>query len=331
MAGIAGIGTYLPTTVRSAEEIAGRSGIPSEVIRSKFGITEVRVAGPRDHVSSMAAQAACNALGTFPPEELDLVIYCGSELKDYIVWSAASDVARRIGARRAAAFEVYALCAGTPIALKTVRGLMADDSAIRSALVVSAARENDLIDYGNPRSRFMLNFGAGAGALLVLRDHPNVIAGTAVKTDARSARDVIMHGGGTAEGPSAHAFGTGLNALDVPDPAGMKERLDAVSLTNFVEVARQALAAAGGVQADFVALTHVKRSMHQRVLRELGVPETACVYLEDTGHLQAADQVLGLERGLQQGKIQEGDVVLLLAAGVGYTWSAAAVRWEENV
>lgn len=329
--GIAGLGVYRPPAVRSAAEIAELTGIPEPVIVEKFGISEVGVAGPDEHVSVMAAHAGRAALGGFPAHELDLVLYCGSELKDYIVWSAAADIARQLGATRAAAFEVYALCAGTPIAFKTVRGLMAEDDRIRSALVVGAARENDLVDYRNPRSRFMINFGAGAGAFLLLRDHPNPIVGTAMRTDPSCSRDVIMHCGGTAEGPSGSPFGTGGNALDVPDPPGMKARLDTVSLRNFNDVAEQALAQAGDQRPDFVAVTHVKRSMNEALLAALKVPPAATFYLEDTGHVQAADQALALARGLERGLVRPGQLVLLLAAGVGYTWSAAAVRWDEGL
>ncbi|HEX6549021.1 MAG TPA: 3-oxoacyl-ACP synthase [Candidatus Dormibacteraeota bacterium] len=319
--GIAGVGSYLPERVRTAAEIADRSGIPEPVVRDKFGVREVRVAGPDDHVSAMSAAAARAALNGFPVEELDLVVYTGSEFKDHVVWSAATDIARQLGAQRAAAVEVHALCAATPIALKTVSGMMAEDASLRSALVVGAARENDLIDYRNPRSRFMNNFGAGASALLVLRDGRNRLLGSAFKTDARCSRDVVMWGGGSAFGPSADAFGTGANALGVPDPEGMRERLE-VSLDNFIEVGRRAL---DGRRPDFVAVTHMKRSMHDAVL--YGLEAESSVYLDDTGHCQSADQGIALERGIAAGLVEPGSVVLLLAAGTGYTWSAAALEW----
>jgi 3-oxoacyl-[acyl-carrier-protein] synthase-3 len=51
------------------------------------------------------------------------------------------------------------------------------------------------------------------------------------------------------------------------------------------------------------------------------------VYLEDYGHIQSVDQVLLLQLGLAEGKIQPGDLIVLAGAGVGYTWSAAAIRW----
>ena len=312
MIGVAGIGTYLPEARRSAAEIARRTGIPEDVIRAKFGVECVRVASPEETASAMATAAARRALGAFPVDDLDLVVYCGSEHKDHAVWSAATDIANKLGALGAAAFEVHALCAGLPIALKTVRAMMADDASLRSALIVGGGKENDLVDYSNPRGRFLSNFGAGMGALFLRRDHPNPVLGAAFKSDPRCSRDVV-----TIDG-----------MLDVPDPAGMKERLDPVSLPNFVEVARRALGQAEMDHVDFVALTHMKRSMHEAVLAGVGVTPEQSVYLEDTGHMQSADQALALERGLERGLVRAGSNVLLLAAGTGYTWSAAAIRWE---
>jgi 3-oxoacyl-[acyl-carrier-protein] synthase III len=312
MIGVAGVGTYLPEARRTAEEIGALTGIPADVIRSKFGVECVRVASAEETATEMATAAARRALDGFPAEDLDLVVYCGSEYKDHVVWSAATDIARKLGAMRAAAFEVHALCAGLPIALKTVRAMAADDPAIRSVVVVGGGKENDLVDYGDARGRFLSNFGAGMGALFLRRDHPNPVLGAAFKSDPSCSRDVV-----TIDG-----------RLRVPDPAGMKERLDPVSLANFVEVARRAMAQAEMDHADFVALTHMKRSMHEAVLGRLGVSAEHSVYLEDAGHMQSADQALALERGLERGLVRAGSSVLLLAAGTGYTWSAATIRWE---
>lgn len=312
MIGIAGIGTYLPETRRDAAELAGLTGIPAGVIEGKFGVRAVRVAGAGESAVDMAAAAAARALEGFEPAGLDLVVYCGSQHKEPPgPWSAATEVARRVGAVRASAFELNALCAGTPVSLKVVRGLFGEDPGLRSALVVGGGRETDLIDYANPRARFLTNFGSGMGALLLLRDHANPVLAAALVSDPSCAMDVYVRDG----------------CLDVPDPGGMKERLDAVSLPNFMGVARQVLGAAGVDRPDFVALTHMKRSMHEAVLAGLGVPAEASCYLEDTGHMQSADQPLALERGLAAGRVRAGSTVLMLAAGTGYTWSAAAIRW----
>jgi 3-oxoacyl-[acyl-carrier-protein] synthase III len=109
----------------------------------------------------------------------------------------------------------------------------------------------------------------------------------------------------------------------------MKARLDEVSLTNFVRAAEGALARSGSTLADvsFLCGLHMKRSMHDALLGALGVPSDHAVYLDDTGHMSGVDPLLALDRAAREGKLSDGDVVLLLAAGTGYTWAASVVRW----
>jgi len=330
--GIAGWGTYLPEPKETAQEIAERSGLPPEVVEQKMGLREKRVPGPQDHVSHMGLQAARRALARarLAPEELDLVIYYGSEYKDYIVWSAAAWLQHALGARRAWAFEVYALCAGTPVALHTAKALMLADTRLKTVLLVTASREGDLIDYRNERTRFMFNFGAGAAALVLQRDHPrNHVLESAFITDGSFSEDVVMPAGGSCRPPSLETVRQNLHKLDVPDPQGMKARLDPVSLPNFLAVIREAVERSGYSLRDigFLALTHMKRSFHHKILEELGLRKEQSFYLEDRGHVQAADQVLALERGLSCRRVREGELIVLAGAGTGYTWAATALRW----
>ena len=79
----------------------------------------------------------------------------------------------------------------------------------------------------------------------------------------------------------------------------------------------------------FVCPLHTKRSMFLALLSELGMREDQAVYLDDTGHMSGVDSLLGLDRAVRDGRVNDGDVVLLLAAGTGYTWAATVVRWGE--
>jgi 3-oxoacyl-[acyl-carrier-protein] synthase-3 len=63
------------------------------------------------------------------------------------------------------------------------------------------------------------------------------------------------------------------------------------------------------------------------MLDGLGLDESRAVYLEDTGHMSGVDNLLGLDRLVRAGRLRDGDVVLLLAAGIGYTWAATVVQW----
>src|SRR6056297_3212843 len=108
-----------------------------------MGVVEKRVCPPDDdHVTDMSVKAAEDALANaaVDPADLDLVVYHGSEYKNHVVWSAAADVAHRLGADDAYAKETYALCAGYPITLRELDAhLEAGD--IETALLVAASRE----------------------------------------------------------------------------------------------------------------------------------------------------------------------------------------------
>ena len=298
-----------------------------------MGVTSKHVCPPDDdHVTDMGVRAAREALDDagIDAAEVDLVRYHGSEYKDHYVWSAAADIAHRLGAENAYADESYALCAGQPLAFReTAAQVEAGD--VDTALLVGASREEDLVDYTDEDASFMFNFGSGACATVLERGDDRARAtlhGHAATTDGSFSRDVVMPAGGSKRPPSEATVDEGLHSLTVPDPDGMKERLGEVSLANFLTVADDALAESGLSRADidFVALTHMKRSFHDYLTEELGVGD-GHHYLDEYGHVQSVDQLLALDEGLERGLVENGDVVLFLAAGTGYTWAASVLRW----
>lgn len=329
--GLAGLGMYVPDPVITAADLAVETGIPADVLTEKFGVREVHRAGPDCHVSDMAVAAGAAALDDAGvlPADVDLVVYCGSEYKDYIVWSAAAHIAGRLGCERAEAYEVYALCAGAPLTLRIVADMMRAEPSIRIALVVAASKESALVDRRNERARFMFNFGDGAGAAVVRRDwRQHQVLGSASVVDATLNLDVLMPAGGSRRPVSAATVAAGEHSLDVADLEHVRSRLDAVSGTNFARVARLALERSGRERADFVALVQMKRSMHQRIVADLGVERT--IYLDSYGHMQAADQFVALYEARRRGLLREGDTVLILAAGIGYTWAATVIAWGSG-
>lgn len=326
--GIAGLGLYAPPDVVTAEMLSGETGIPAQVLRKKFGIRQVHRAGDDCHVTDMSVAAARAALADAgqAPDGIDLLVYCGSEYKDHIVWSAATHIAERLGCTRAEAFEIYALCAGTPVAIRAVKDMMIAEPAIRTALIVAASKESALVDRSRPATRFMFNFGDGASAAVLQRGaDQNLILGSASIVDGSLSKDTVMPAGGSVLPASEETVRQGLHYLQVPDLEHMRTRLDEVSGENFMRVVRTALERSGYEHADFLAAVHMKRSMQDWLVDTLGVERS--FYLEDYGHMQAADQFAALVEARQRNLLQPGDIVILVAAGVGYTWSATAVRW----
>ena len=90
--GIAGIGLYFPSTELSAAELAAETGVPEDVIALKFGIKRKPVAGPDDTTADMGYKAARKALeeAGVAAADVDLVIWCGAQHKDYPCWLPAS-------------------------------------------------------------------------------------------------------------------------------------------------------------------------------------------------------------------------------------------------
>jgi 3-oxoacyl-[acyl-carrier-protein] synthase-3 len=326
--GLAGTASYLPERWMTAAEIAERSSIPEDVLVEKFGLRGKHIAAADEHVSDLAVQAATRLLdeSDFDPSELDVVMYYGSMWRDYAIWQVAPHIAYRIGATKAFALEFDNVSHGTPIALRVARDLLRAEEELRNVLVVAACRESYLLDYENRRSRFMFNFGDGAVAgLLAGGSARNEVLGASTITNGAYSLQVKVPGGGSVE-PDGYRY------LDVADPELMKNGLDAESLPNFVAAAKGALERSGLGLGDvsLVCPLHTKRSMFLALLSELGIREDRAVYLDDTGHMSGVDSLLGLDRAARAGRLADGDVVLLLSAGTGYTWAATVVRWGER-
>lgn len=322
---------YVPPQVITAEMLAVETDIPAHILRDKFGVVQVHRAGPDCHVSDMAiaaGQAALDDAG-LSPRDVDLVVSCGSEYKDYIVWSAATKLVHQLGCDRAQAFEVYALCAGMPVTLRIVKDMTRAEPDMRTALVVAASKESALVDRRNERTRFMFSFGDGAGAAVLRRGASrNVLLASYSGVEGSLSDDAIVPAGGSREPASATTVAAGRHVLDVPDLDHMRARLGEISGARFIDVIQTALQRSGRVRPDFLTAVHMKRSMQEWLVAATGAERS--FYLEEYGHMQAADQIIALVEARQRGLVHEGDTVVLAAAGVGYTWAASVIAWGEQ-
>lgn len=327
---LAATASYLPARWLPAAHIAHRAGLPETVVIERFGLLGKHVAAAGEHVNELAATAGSQLLtetGT-DPASLDAVVYFGSIHKDYRVWQAAPRIAHLLGAGSAFALELDYVSCGAPVAARLCHALMKADPALRRVLAVGTSRESELVDYHSPRVRFAYDFGDGAVAALFTRGGPgSTVLGSHALTDGSLSLQVKVTAGG-----SVHPDAPGPARLDVTDPAAVKARLDAVSLPNFLAVAEEALHRSGANLADLAygCPNHLKRSMHLELIKRLGLTEEQSCYLSDTGHLSGVDPLLGLDRAGRAGLLQPGDLVLLLAAGTGYTWAATVLRWGQT-
>lgn len=333
--GIVSTGTYIPEKVMTGKEISEKAGIPISVVEDKMGIKKKPIPGDDDHTCEMGIKAAKKAIekANIDPSEIDLVIYIGEEHKEYPLWTAGIKLQEAIGAYEAWAFDVALRCGTTMMALKLAKSMMLTDPSIKTVLLAGGYRNVDFINYENPRTRFMFNLAAGGGAIILRKGHhENLLLETEMMTDGSFSEDVVVVAGGTKHPISKEALDAKLNYLDVLDPEGMKRRLEQKSMDNFLKVIKKTVSKSGYKISDihYLGILHMKRSAHEYVLRELGMSEEQSIYLEDYGHIGQIDQILSLELALDQGKISDGDLVVLVSAGIGYAWGATAIKWGRG-
>jgi 3-oxoacyl-[acyl-carrier-protein] synthase-3 len=331
--GIVSTGMYVPKQFMTAAEIAEQSGLPEWVVRDKLGIERKPVAGPDDQPNQMAVWAAQDALSKcdVAPEEIDVVLCTTEEWKEYLLWTAGIDLAYQIGATRAWAIDLHMRCATSVAALKMAKDLITADPDVNTILIGGGYRIGDLINLKNTRTSFLFNISAGAGALIVRRNHPyNHVLGSHLITDGSMSRHVLVPASGTVQHPTDQAVRDELFKFDLLEPEAMKNRLNAVSMDNWMRCVDEALRKSGGLarkDVTFLNMVLVKPSAHQEILERLSLTSEQTVYLSSYGHIGEQDSIINMVEGEKQGRLKDGDLMIIIGAGIGYVWAAAAVRW----
>lgn len=173
---------------------------------------------------------------------------------------------------------------------------------------------------------------AASGVAMILRaDYKqNVVLEGSVISNGSFSEDVYVPAGGTVMPISCEAIEKRLNYLDVPNPTELKERLDAYSMESFMNVIDDSLTRSGYERkdVDYIGLIRMKRSAFEYVATEVGVdPYQQSTYFTEYGHMGQNDAIISVEEGLRDGKIKDGDIVVLTAAGIGWSWNAITIKW----
>jgi 3-oxoacyl-[acyl-carrier-protein] synthase-3 len=337
--GIVSTGTWFPERYLTAADIAAQSGLPEWVVREKLGIERKYVADPQVHPNEMAVKAARIALDRagLDPMDVDVVLCTTEEWREYLLWTTAIDLAWEVGARKAWGVDVHTRCATTIAALKLAKSLMADDPSINTILVGGGYAISHFIDLTDLDTSFLFNIGAGAGAMILRRDWAgNHVLGTHLIADGSMSRHVIVPASGTIRHPTDAAVGEGGFKFRLVEPEGMKTRLGEVSIDNWLTCVDVALRRSGRkpdgspytrADIDFLNMSLVKPSAYREMLGQLGLTEEQGVYMSRIGHIGEQDAIINIEAGLEQGRLKPGDTMAILAAGIGYVWGGAIVKW----
>jgi 3-oxoacyl-[acyl-carrier-protein] synthase-3 len=334
--GVESIGVYIPKERHTAEYISSKSGTPVDVIKTKMGMKSKAVAGKDDHTVAMGVKAAKIAIERAridPAKDIDLVIWAGEVYAEHPMQTYAIKFQGDIGATNAWAFDVNQRCGTIVVAMMLAKSLMLTEGYKR-VMIGSGYRNCDLIDYENIRTRFMHDLAASGVAMILRSDYDrNIVLEGSVISDGQFSEDVYVPAGGTVMPISCEAIEKKLIYLDVTDPEGLKERLDKLSMSNFIKVVDDSLKKSGYSRSDidYLGLLRMKRSAFEYVANELGVdPYKQATYFEEWGHMGQNDAIVSLEEGLKSGKIKDGSLVVLTAAGIGWSWNAMTVKWGKQ-
>lgn len=335
--GILGYGVYVPSTTMSAADIAAATnGVWTEAaIREKLGIVKKTIPGPQDGTQEMGALAAQKAVenAKIDPKEIDVILCFGEEWKEYPLTTSALYIQDRIGAVNAWGVDVQNRCCTSVTALKMAKDMLIADEDVKTVLVCGGYRNGDFVDYTDKNMSMMYNLSAGGGAIILRKGMTkNLLLGTGLISDGSLARTAGVEIGGTVNPITSDNVKEAAKSLRLLDPERMKNRLNEVSNANWYACIDKALAKSKLTRSDigYLDILHIKRSGHLGMLKDLGLTEDQTVYLENYGHMGQVDQILSLALGLEQGKIKDGTVVCMIAAGIGYVWAANIIRWGET-
>lgn len=328
LVGIKGLGTYLPSTIMTAKEIAEKTnGVwTEEAVIQKLGIQNIYKPGPEDGTQAMAVKASLKAIenAKIDAQDIDLILSIGEEWKEYPMTTTALYIQDKIGAHNAWGIDLQNRCSTGLSALKIAKDMMQNDPALKTVLIAGGYRNSDLIDFTDKNVSFMYNLSSGGAALILQRDYAvNVLLGSHIISDGSLSRSVYVPSMGTKDVSTRDPY------LRLEDASFMKNRLNEVSMKNWFLCLDQALEKSNYTRSDidYLNILHIKRSGHHAILDALNLNESQSVYLENYGHLGQLDQILSLELGLKERKINEGSLIAMLAAGVGYVWAASIVKW----
>ncbi len=332
--GIVGTGIYLPDTKITAEEIASSTnGIwESGAIKEKLGILEKTIPGRKDGTQEMgvwASEQALNKTG-IDPLEIDLIINVGEEWKEYPLTTSGIYLQEKIGAHNAWAIDVQQRCCTTISAMKMAKDMMIADEDLNTVLIAGGYRNGDFVDYTDKNMSMMYNLGAGGGAIILKKNYnKNLLLGSHIITDGSLARDVGVKYGGTENPITCENVNKAYKSLTMFDSEHMKNRLNEVSMDNWMNCIDKAFEKSkiNKSELGYLAVLHFKKSMYRVMLEQLGLTEEQSIYLSNIGHIGQIDQIISLQLAIEQNKIKNGTVVAMIAAGIGYAWAANVIKW----
>jgi 3-oxoacyl-[acyl-carrier-protein] synthase-3 len=322
---IAGTGRAVPERVLTNDDLTKMVETSDEWIRSRTGIRERRMAAPGDILSDFCVRAAGPAMEAagVGPMDLDTIILATCT-PDHPIPGAAPVVQHKLGAKRAAAFDLNAACSGWLYGLHVADGLIQSGKA-KTILLLGAEFLTRFTDYTDRGTCVLFGDGAGATVLKATKADHGVLS-TSIHSDGEGAPFISMPGGGSTFPPNRpESLEKGLMYIQMKGGETFK-----VAIRSMVEVCKEVLAESGFTTADVSWL--LPHQANERILtataERLQIPPERCVNnIGRYGNTSSASIPIALDEYARDGRLKRGDLILITAFGGGLTWGAALVRW----
>ncbi len=321
---VAGVGSYVPQRILTNADLEKMVETSDEWIQTRTGIRERRIAAADEFTSDMAAQAALRAMAQagVTADQIDLIIVA-TITPDMLFPSTACLVQQKIGARRVPAFDVEAACSGFIYALEIGQQFIMSHT-YDTVLVIGAEKLSSIVDWQD-RNTCVL-FGDGAGAA-VLRNRPDThgLLTACMGADGGKGGLLCMPGGGSRVPATAASVSSRLHFLRMDGKETFKNAVNAMC-----SAANEAL------RRCEIDITRIKciipHQANRRIIDAVAErlearPEQVFVNLDKYGNTSAASVAIALDEAVQAGRVERGDLIMLVVFGAGLTWGAAIIEW----
>jgi 3-oxoacyl-[acyl-carrier-protein] synthase-3 len=320
---VIGTGSYVPERALTNADLERMVATSDAWIVERTGIRERRIAAPGEACSDLGVKAGACALASagLAASELDLILVATCT-GDFPMPSTACLIQHKLAAVRAAACDLSAACTGFVYALAVADAFVR--TGMRYVLVVGAEVMSVIMDWTD-RSTCIL-FGDGAGAVVLgSSDGDRGILSSHLHSDGNLGELICVPGGGSQFPPSEKMLSERLQYMKMKGNETFK-----VAVKTLEESAREALTANGLSAADLNL--YVPHQANLRILtavaERLKLPLAKVVLnLDRYGNTSAASIPLALDEAVKEGRLKDGDLVLLSAFGGGLTWGSTIMRW----
>lgn len=321
---ITGTGSYLPEKVLTNADLEKMVDTDDDWIVTRTGIRQRHIAADDEATSDLAFHAATEALDAagVAAEEIDLIIVA-TTTPDYPFPSTAALLQARLGAVKAAAFDVQAVCTGFVYALATADQFIRS-GMYRKILVVGAEVLSRLLDW-NDRTTCIL-FGDGAGAVVLEADESERgIVSSHLHSDGSQYDLLYVPGGGSKEPLSRELLDSGRQYIRMKGNEVFRVAVNALESTVL-----EALEA-NNLKAEDIDLL-VPHQANIRIInatgKKLGLSgDKVMITVDRHGNTSSASIPLALCEAVKENRVKDGSLVLLEAFGGGFTWGSILLRW----